>query len=727
MDGYDFSAYAVQRVDEYGIDNPSLYPDFYFGDGNMPVETPDYHSPRPVINYGAAALNTITEIPDPYDSRFSTQSFVQGYTYGMFTWEGDYVVLQVTSIYQTPYSDHYINGMTFDWMYVEGVQSGGVPTITLYPYDKPEFALGESPTIGGDVLVGGQPVPNADVCPEVRIDDGTMIYGACHYTDANGHFSLWLEYGTHIPTGYRGNLEVWANVLVNDWIADQTIYVSYGSQALDQPLKLDLIGPTQPIEIGGWEDIAIAGTVTSQGYLVDGALVTMNVAGQSFQTTTGTHTSGQFNWYWTNNSFAAGEYTVEVTVSKDGYQSVTKSVPFTLIGQGYTYWVTMDTIPAALPPGNQVPFSGALTLGGQPHYDWIEEHVTFPNGRTNPYFYETQSNGQFTHIQPAMNEVGTYQLKVLRHDNQVQISDVYTWTVGSTPTPTATATVAPTQSTPMPTECEIIEVDYPAVLNVNENINITGKVICNNDEDSFPQDGWDVYVYATAPYESSLAAPTLMSGSDGAFSTPLKPNAFYFQEIVIVAHDRETNRKARWFGPLSVLAEIEPDITLSQTDYDQGEILAGTLTLNPSYPAEKWDSGINIVYQITGPEGDAATQYLFESQYNYVDPQYYIHNIVDRIYWVVPQDAGGGKYILTAHISGRYIANQTVETDFYVNDIKHTNLTALVEPDPDGWVSATLVGQYTDFQGVPIPDAEVRVDFYIIKWNDDGTEIIGTR
>lgn len=705
MDGYDFSAYAVQRVDEYGIDNPSLYPDFYFGDGNMPVETPDYHSPRPVINYGAAALNTITEIPDPYDSRFSTQSFVQGYTYGMFTWEGDYVVLQVTSIYQTPYSDHYINGMTFDWMYVEGVQSGGVPTITLYPYDKPEFALGESPTIGGDVLVGGQPVPNADVCPEVRIDDGTMIYGACHYTDANGHFSLWLEYGTHIPTGYGGNLEVWANVLVNDWIADQTIYVPYGSQALDQPLELDLIGPTQPIEIGGWEDIAIAGTVTSQGYLVDGALVTMNVAGQSFQTTTGTHTSGQFNWYWTNNSFAAGEYTVEVTVSKDGYQSVTKSVPFTLIGQGYTYWVTMDTIPAALPPGNQVPFPGALTLGGQPHYDWIEVHVTFPNGRTNPYFYETQSNGQFTHIQPAMNEVGTYQLKILRHDNQVQISDVYTWTVGSTATPTATATVAPTQTTPIPTECEIIEVDYPAVLNVNENINVTGKVICKNGDEVLPQEDWDVTVYAiSARYESTLAGPTLMSGNDGAFSSSLKPDAFEYQEVVIIAHDRETNRKARWFGPLSVLAEIEPDITLSQTDYDQGEIVDGKLKLNPSSPTKGWDSGLEIYYQITGPVDGDAKQYMFQSRQLY-------NNGVDQFYWQVPYDAGAGKYSLVAFIAGKNIASQSYETEFYVNDIRHTNLSAVVEPAADDWSSGSLVGQFTDFEGLPIPNAAVRVVF----------------
>ena len=260
---------------------------------------------------------------------------------------------------------------------------------------------------------------------------------------------------------------------------------------------------------------------------------------------------------------------------------------------------------------------------------------------------------------------------------------------------------------------------------VGENVNFTGKVICTQGEEEIvPQEGWDVQVF---DMHSSTKAPDVQTSGDGSFAA-IFPSQLYVQEIAILARlpGIET-RYARWFGPLIVAVGIEPEITLSQTDYDQGEILEGKLTLNPSYPAENWDSGLEIFYQITGPEGDAAKQYLFESQYNYVDPQYYIHNIVDRIYWAVPQDAGGGTYTLTAYISGRYIENQTVETDFYVNDIQHTNLTALVESDPDGWVSATLVGQYTDFQGVPIPDADVRVEFYIVKWNDEGTEIVGTR
>ena len=46
MDGYDFSANAVQRWGEEGPDNPGLYPDFYLGDSNYPVSTAEYHSPN---------------------------------------------------------------------------------------------------------------------------------------------------------------------------------------------------------------------------------------------------------------------------------------------------------------------------------------------------------------------------------------------------------------------------------------------------------------------------------------------------------------------------------------------------------------------------------------------------------------------------------------------------------------------------------------------------------
>jgi len=712
MDGYDFSDYAVQRWGESGPDNPGLSPDFYFGDSNMPVTTPNSFSPKATIDYATTPLSSITEIPSQSDSRFIDNYFVQGRTYGMFTLEGDYVVIQVTSLYEQPYDDWHKNGMTFNWMYVEGGLTGEL-TLSLYPLDKTEFAMGDSPTIGGDVLVGGQPLANAEVCTEVWGDALEYMYGVCHYTDSNGQFSFWLEYGVSIPTGYRGNLLVEGNVTNNGAVAYQNIYVPYGNEALDLTLDLALSGPDHPIEIGGWEDIGIGGTVTSQGMNVDGALVTMKVAGQTFQTTTGTHTSGQFNSYWANNSFPAGNYWVEVTITKDGYQGVTDSVPFSLLGEGYNYLVTMDPIPPNLNPGSNVPFPGTLTLGGTPVADWINIYVTNPNGLTNGYSNLTDADGRFTHPQPSLNEIGTYQLVVHFQADDKQISEVYTFTVGATPTPTVTPSAQ--QPTPAPRICEIIDVVYPSMVLVGENVDVSGKVVCRQGkEEIMPQEGWNVSAFGTAPYQSPVKAPIVQTGGDGSFAATFTPNVFYILELGIFAQDSEIKtRSAGWHGPLSVVVGIEPDITLSQTDYDQGEIVEGDLKLNPNNPARDWDSGLEIYYQIKGPVDGASKQYLFESQYLYAEG-------VDHFYWEVPHDAGAGKYTLTAYISGRNIATQTAEVDYYVNDIQHTNLSAVVEPALDGWTSSTLVGQYTDSLGIPITKADVRVVFLNPQFDDKG-------
>ncbi len=597
-------------------------------------------------------------------------------------------------------------------------------TLTIFTYDKFEFVQGENIAVGVEVSYNEQPLANAEVCTDVWGEGGEHMYSACDHTDANGQFSFWLEYGVSIPTGYHGNLEMESGVEYNGIFSIQRIDVPYGeAPAADLPLEIQLWGPLVPIQIGGWEEIQIGGTVTSQGGDVNGATVTMVIAGQTFQTNTGLVDSGKFYYGWSNDTFPSGDYVIQVSVSKPGYQGATGTIPFTVFGDDYDFAVIMDPIHPVYDPATNVPFPGTLTLGGTPVSDWIEIDITYPDGRVDAFSNLSDENGRFTHTQSSLMEPGTYQLVVYYQSDRKQISPVYTFSVGAAITPTVTPSAPqPTQS---PRNCEIIDVVYSSMVLVGENVNVTGKVICTQDEEEIvPQEGWGFHVF---DMHSSAKAPVVQTIGDGSFAATF-PSELYVQEIAILARDPEIEtRYARWFGPLSVVVGIEPEITLSQTDYDQGEILEGKLTLNPSYPAENWDSGLEIFYQITGPVDGAAKQYLFESQYYYVDPQYYIHNIVDRIYWTVPPDAGGGKYTLTAYIKGHNIAAQTVETDFYVNDIQHTNLTAVVEPDPQGWASATLVGQFTDFQGVPIPDADVRVEFYIVKWNDDGTEIIGTR
>jgi hypothetical protein len=578
-------------------------------------------------------------------------------------------------------------------------------SLSLYPFDKPEFALGESPTIGGELLIDGQPLANTQVCVEVWGDALEYMHGDCYFTNGNGQFSFWLEYGVSIPTGYRGNLLVEGNATYNAAIVYENIYVPYGQEASILPLDIQLFGPDQPIQKGSADEIGIAGIVSSQGARVDGATVTMQVNGQTFQTTTGTYASGEFNWFWKNNSFPAGNHVILVTISKDGYQAATGEIPFTLLGEDYDYWVNMDAIQATYPPSTNVPFSGILTLGGNPAADWIESDVTFPNGAIETFINLSTADGRFTLTLPSMQATGTYQLVVFYQADRKQISQVYTWTVGATPTPTVTP------KAPKPIQvakaCEIVEVQYPAQVTAGDTLNVTGKVVCTQGEDEItPQAGWYVTVSSRAPYQSPITAPKVQTGMDGIFSAALIVDNFFHEEIFIVATDQEDGwtRKDYWLGPLKVVVGLEPDLRLSQTDYDTGELVQGTLILNPSSYAQGWDAGLKIIYQIVGPIGGAEQLYLFESPGNYADGR-------DQFYWQLPFNAEFGDYKITAFISGSHIPTHNVEGKFWVNDIRHTTVTAFVEPGSDEWSSAYLMGEYLDADDAPIPDAEVRVTF----------------
>ena len=111
-----------------------------------------------------------------------------------------------------------------------------------------------------------------------------------------------------------------------------------------------------PIQISGWEEIQIGGTLTSQGVKVDGAAVNIAVAGGGYQTSTGLVESGNFYYGWPNDTFPAGEYTIQVTVSKAGYQSASGTVSFTVFGGEYDFAVVMDPSPRCWPPASTCPF-----------------------------------------------------------------------------------------------------------------------------------------------------------------------------------------------------------------------------------------------------------------------------------------------------------------------------------------------------------------------------------
>ncbi|HDI86338.1 MAG TPA: hypothetical protein ENF83_02905, partial [Candidatus Korarchaeota archaeon] len=151
-DGYDFSELTVVRYYSATGPNPTGFdPDFYlevfeytYGENNQingvilgPIvaaegdfaSMPDRGRLR-TLDYGEVDLYSVTEVPDPSDPRFEVQGFLVGHTYGLFTKEGDYVVLHVDSQYPymgVPYDDWYKDGITFTWRYASagGVSAGG--------------------------------------------------------------------------------------------------------------------------------------------------------------------------------------------------------------------------------------------------------------------------------------------------------------------------------------------------------------------------------------------------------------------------------------------------------------------------------------------------------------------------------------------------------------------------------------------------------------------------
>lgn len=742
MEGYDFSARVVQTVPAGDENNPLLSSDFYLGDSCFPVSTPAYHSPIPVINYGAVQLSAITQIPAKNDSRFATQAFVQDNTYGLFTREGDFVAIRIQRISRS--GDGY--EMNFSWQYVKQGQPSGVLSLTLTAPDKQEFALGDNVRVEGKLALDGQPVLKETdrgyspfITLSVKDQSGKELFGVSTPSDKSGYYQFVFEYGSAIPTGFKGTLVVKASATHNSLQAEKTINVKYGSEPAKKALALQLFGPKDPIEIGGFDSIGIGGKITSQGADVDGALVTMKVAGQTFQTTTGTHTSGSFNWYWNNDTFPAGSYTVEVTVTKDGYQTATGKVPFTLLGKGYDYRVVMDPISPQLAPATNVSFPGKYYFAGKPHSGWIEIDVTFPNGRTNTYTELTPADGRFSFKLPSMMETGFYTLKVYRHETRALISDTYTWKVGEDDSEDDSDIVIP----PKPVSLyQIVDVQYPAEFIVGQPATISGRVIGKQGDVEIPMEGWLVII-ASSPlkwvgdyswgkfdkFHRVIPGPETHTKTDsnGSFRFQVTPINNMSDAISICAirdfieYKPTSPVHTSWYGPLSIVNPLDPILTLEQTDYDRGTLVSGTLQLRPAGFFQYWKDNIKVAYHVTGPLDGTEKNYIFAgSAIGKNDSEAYDDK--DSFSWLIPGDAGAGMYEITAYVTGPFLAPTELSAGFFVNDIVATTVTAYQHASADGWGSDELTGLYSDFKGDPIPGDKLRVHFYTGSGTDDYRE-----
>lgn len=596
----------------------------------------------------------------------------------------------------------------------------GELTISLYPYDKPEFAMGDSPTIGGDVLVGGQPLANAQVCTEVWGDAQEYMYGACHYTDANGQFSFWLEYGVNIPTGYRGNLVVEGNVAYEGAVAAQVIYVPYGNEALDLPLALELWGPLVPIQIGGWEVLQFGGTVTSQGVNVDGATVTMVVSGGTYQTTTGMTESGKFYYGWENDTFTAGEYVVQVTVSKPGYQSASGTIPFTVFGEGYDFVVVMDPIQPVYAPSTNVPFPGTLTLGGTPVSDWIETDVTYPDGTVETFINQTEADGRFIRILPSIMKPGTYQLVVYYSGDRKQISPVYTFSVGE-----AKSTQTPGGNEPPEDRLEwrIINVSPPQVVTLGDTIEVTGTLVMGEGENQVPLPDIPIQLGVRyGPSSATFESWDAVSQDDGSFSFSVTLTSVNANELIISAFTDDDKVGAVYYNYLEVLMPVSVQVNVDDTTYQTGEKVTGTVEILPKLDTSSWYPSFDVLIQFIGPTGANEETYIFGSaSYQSGDSGFvqYAGKYID-FWWVVPDGTEAGNYRVEVIVTGGEIFPAQGEASFSLGQAANSvNFKADFSSDAPGYDVYTtqrdpfypgrVFGKYTDHQNIGIDNAEVRI------------------
>jgi len=118
-EGYDFSAKEVQRYGEGGPDKPNLNPDFYYtGSWERSFPTRQAHnalSPLERIDYGKVGLDQIENLPPRNDQRLEKGHLEAGHTYGLYTKEGNFVLLKVKGEEDVPHEDWHIGELRFSW------------------------------------------------------------------------------------------------------------------------------------------------------------------------------------------------------------------------------------------------------------------------------------------------------------------------------------------------------------------------------------------------------------------------------------------------------------------------------------------------------------------------------------------------------------------------------------------------------------------------------------
>ncbi len=628
-----------------------------------------------------------------------------------------YLILTATGVYdeQDAYSEMFIPyGVDLD-----DEEEDGELSITVTPLDKLEFIQGDNVTVAIDAALDGVGLAGADIYAEVRLDDGTLIALVDDFTDGDGHYEIYLEYGSTIPMGYSGTLSVWAKVFYYDLNVDQTIQIPYQAAA-NLPLKLEPWGPAIPVQIGGWEVIQIGGTVTSQGALVDGATVVIQVYGSTYQTTTGSSGEpGKFYYGWSNDTFPAGQYPVQIIVSKPGYETVVGAVTFTVFGQGYDFAAVFTGIKASYDPNTNVPFPGLLTLGGTPISDWIDTEVTYPDGTVETFVNLTEADGSFMVTIPNLTQAGTYQMVVFYQGDRKQISQVYSFDVGK-----GQGTQGSSQGE-IPSDDSkgwyFINVNYPKVVTLGETITLTGTLVTGEDENQVPLPDIPIQLGVGEAGWGLDETWDTVTNDDGTFSFSFTLTSILYNELNLIAKDEEGKAGAVYFGAIETIMNLILSVSTNQGSYQTGEKVTGIVDLIPEFDAApSWDDSLEILIQITGPTGTNETTYTLGFKFTQTDESGFLKygNQVD-FWWVVPETAESGTYRVDVVITGKEISRAEGSTTFSIEVANTINFEADFSAQPAGYdfyetaydpyYPGRVFGQYMDHEGYAIDHADVRI------------------
>ena len=799
MDGYDFSAQAVQRYGEEGPDRPELVPDFYYSEG-YPIAGPIGFDIVNTIDFGAVGLETVTTAPDAADPRFGQSSLSFGHTYGLYTMEGQFVAFQVNNVYEEPYDDWHIEGITIVWKQL-GAPPVGELIVTVDTYQA-SYQVGEHPTIHGMVTADGQPVEGVWVTIWLFDQQGNTLWGLSIQTGEGGGYMVPVTYGEQIPTGYSGWLTVTADVTHQEaqahatttfgyamesgegleltlrtdkslYLVDEEVRITLRATFDDEPVQgvyvtfraydeagaqlasvyaetdangeiesnltlpgqqgvvritaegeyglstasaerritfgpsnLTLVlspahdasmGPEDPIEVG--DPVGIGGAVTYLDRPVEDAAIQITVRGQTYNTHT--DDKGYFSWYFETGTWPAGEYTIQVSasVAGSGLQPATGSVSFTLLGIEYDRWAELE-VAEMYDLGSTVVIPGQFTLGGNPAQDWIEVTITRPGGRSDTYVYQTEKDGSFE-FEIQLGLAGEYTLAVYSYPDEKLISQEYTFHAGGPPTPPP--------PTPEPTFVSrvITDVVYFKDVEIGDVVEITGRVVgfYRGDPTPYPIAGWSVEldIHRTGDPNRYVFSTT---NPNGEFALSDTVTDVEDTVRIFARSPRGSIYDVAFWDSLDVQVPMDGEITLDYTDYSVNQIVHGYISFRPEVDiGVGGDYRLSMGVQIVGPAGENPKTFLLGinsglssyglSGYGYMN-------------WQVPPTVEAGKYQIRAQISGPYFDPFTVVKDFHILDAVPTNLEVNNKAPADRWTPGSIVGTFTDFNGAPIPNAQVR-------------------